>query len=59
MEEKLDLKHDGDSDSEQSPSDHEKGLKDVPLDDLDRVAPDADAHLSEEERENCMLTLRR
>lgn len=50
MEEKLDLTHHGDSDSGQSPSGNEKGLKAVPLDDLDRVVPDPDAHLSDEER---------
>ena len=48
MEERTDLKRD--SDSGQSPSDHEKPLKDSVIDAIDREVPDPDAHLSQEER---------
>ncbi len=50
MEERLDLKHHGDSDSGHSPTDYEKGLEDSPIDDIGREIPDPDAHLSDEER---------
>ena len=49
MHEKSVIQH-GDSDSGQSPSDHEKGLGETPIDAHNRDITDPDEHLSEEER---------
>jgi hypothetical protein len=48
--EKATVERHGDSDSGQSPSDHEKGTEESPIDVVNREVPDPDAHLSEEER---------
>lgn len=57
MDEKTHPKGHGDSDSGQSPSDHERTVDKLPIDAVDGEIPDPDAHLSEEERKKMYATI--